>query len=154
MAEGGSRGDGGGLRLPFLFVPHGDPLPLAWMAEHPGWVRIPATFVPREPPRPAAGARRHVRPRPDAAPALPAGRNPPPRAMAPGLHRARPPSTLPDLPGTAAGADPVARWRELMAEAADQMARHAPSARRTGATNQSGGGQDARTTVASHAPQP
>jgi hypothetical protein len=37
------------LRVPFVFVPHGAPMPLEWMAEHPGWVRFPATFVPRAP---------------------------------------------------------------------------------------------------------
>ena len=33
--------------VPFVFVPHGGPEPLEWMAAHPGWVKIPATFVPR-----------------------------------------------------------------------------------------------------------
>ena len=37
-----------------MFVRHGDPLPLQWMAEHPGWVKFPATLVPR----PGPGARR------------------------------------------------------------------------------------------------
>ncbi len=35
------------LRVPFVFVPHGDVPPADWLAEHPGWVKIPATFVPR-----------------------------------------------------------------------------------------------------------
>jgi hypothetical protein len=35
------------LRVPFAFIPHGAPLPLEWMAAHPGWVKFPATFVPR-----------------------------------------------------------------------------------------------------------
>ncbi len=34
------------LRVPFIFVPHGAPPPLEWMAEHPGWVKFPATFIP------------------------------------------------------------------------------------------------------------
>jgi hypothetical protein len=37
------------LVVPFIFVPHGCPLPVEWMAEHPGWVRFPATMVPRDP---------------------------------------------------------------------------------------------------------
>ncbi len=37
------------LVVPFIFVPHGHPLPIEWMREHPGWVRFPATFVPRDP---------------------------------------------------------------------------------------------------------
>lgn len=37
------------LRSPFIFVPHGDPEPLAWMVAHPGWVKFPATMVPRAP---------------------------------------------------------------------------------------------------------
>lgn len=40
------------LRVPFIFVPHGAPMPLDWMAEHPGWVKISATFVPRAAPEP------------------------------------------------------------------------------------------------------
>jgi hypothetical protein len=35
------------LRIPFIFVPRGAPMPREWMAAHPGWVKIPATFVPR-----------------------------------------------------------------------------------------------------------
>ncbi len=35
------------LRTPFIFVPHGDPEPLEWMAAHPGWVKFPATMVVR-----------------------------------------------------------------------------------------------------------
>ena len=51
----------GDLQTPFLFVPHGDPPPLDWMARHPGWVKFPATMVPR---RPAAwtGTQAHARP--------------------------------------------------------------------------------------------
>ena len=51
MADG--KPDGSGFKAPFLFVKHGDPLPLQWMAAHPGWVKFPATLVPR----PAPGAR-------------------------------------------------------------------------------------------------
>jgi rare lipoprotein A (peptidoglycan hydrolase) len=34
------------LRIPFVFVPHGNPLPLAWIAEHPDYFSVPATMVP------------------------------------------------------------------------------------------------------------
>ncbi len=37
------------LRVPFVFVKRGDPLPTEWMARHPGWVKFPATLVPRDP---------------------------------------------------------------------------------------------------------
>jgi hypothetical protein len=39
------------LRTRFIFVPHGDPEPLEWMAAHPGWVKFPAVMVPRVTPR-------------------------------------------------------------------------------------------------------
>jgi hypothetical protein len=35
------------LRIPFLFVPHGDPFPTEWVREHPDYVRIPAIMLPR-----------------------------------------------------------------------------------------------------------
>lgn len=38
------------LQVPFIFVPHGDPAPIAWMAAHPGWVKFPARFVPHAAP--------------------------------------------------------------------------------------------------------
>lgn len=41
----------------FMFVRHGDPLPTAWMAAHPGWVKFPATLVTRP-----AGATGRARP--------------------------------------------------------------------------------------------
>ena len=43
--------DPGTLVVPFIFVPHGHPPPLEWMAAHPGWIRVSATLVPREPAR-------------------------------------------------------------------------------------------------------
>ncbi len=51
------------LRMSFIFVPHGEPEPLEWMAEHPGWVKFPAVMVPRsraEPPEAPIPARRDV----------------------------------------------------------------------------------------------
>ncbi len=51
MADGKSRG-ANEIGTPFVFVRHGDPLPLDWMARHPGWIRFPATLVPRPTPRP------------------------------------------------------------------------------------------------------
>ena len=46
MADGNhpKSGDAHGS---FVFVPHGDPDPVEWMREHPGWLRIPATMVVR-----------------------------------------------------------------------------------------------------------
>ena len=53
----------GDLQTPFLFVPHGDPLPLDWMARHPGWVKFPATMVPRRPAaRTGTGTQARARP--------------------------------------------------------------------------------------------
>lgn len=34
------------LRVPFVFVPDGEPDPVEWMNAHPGWLRIPATVRP------------------------------------------------------------------------------------------------------------
>ena len=48
MADGK---DSNAIAVPFVFVRHGDPLPVEWMARHPGWVRFPATLVPRPVPR-------------------------------------------------------------------------------------------------------
>jgi hypothetical protein len=45
------------LQAAFIFVKHGDPPPLDWMAAHPGWIKIPAVMIPRESPHhPANGA--------------------------------------------------------------------------------------------------
>jgi hypothetical protein len=38
------------LRVPFVFVPRGNPPPVEWIAAHPGYVTISANFVPRPPP--------------------------------------------------------------------------------------------------------
>jgi hypothetical protein len=35
------------LKLPFIFVPHGEPEPTDWLARHPDYIKLPATFVPR-----------------------------------------------------------------------------------------------------------
>ena len=40
------------VSAPFIFVPHGAPLPTEWLARHPGAIRIPAIFVPHRPPPP------------------------------------------------------------------------------------------------------
>ena len=34
------------LKLPFIFVPHGEPEPTEWMQHHPEYIKLPATFVP------------------------------------------------------------------------------------------------------------
>ncbi len=42
--------------MPFIFVRHGDPPPLEWMARHPGGVKFPAVMIPRSSPHhPANG---------------------------------------------------------------------------------------------------
>ena len=35
------------IRIPFIFVPHGHPLPTEWLRDHPEAFRVPAVFVPR-----------------------------------------------------------------------------------------------------------
>ncbi len=35
------------LRLPFIFVPHGEPEPTEWLSRHRDYIKLPATFVPR-----------------------------------------------------------------------------------------------------------
>jgi hypothetical protein len=35
------------LRVPFIFVPDGEPIPQDWLAAHPGWVKFRATFRPK-----------------------------------------------------------------------------------------------------------
>jgi hypothetical protein len=37
------------LGVDFVFVPHGNPLPLEWMAAHPNYVTISAVFIPDPP---------------------------------------------------------------------------------------------------------
>jgi hypothetical protein len=39
--------DSNTIRIPFIFVPHGHPLPTEWLRDHPGAFRVPAVFVPR-----------------------------------------------------------------------------------------------------------
>jgi len=53
------RNDPNMVRIPFLFVKRGDPPPLRWMAEHPGYFKVPAIMVPHgsPPPWPWGGAR-------------------------------------------------------------------------------------------------
>lgn len=53
--EGADLFGSDGEQIPFIFVPHGAPEPLAWMARHPDWVKIPATMVPRGQTREGAG---------------------------------------------------------------------------------------------------
>jgi len=40
------RNDLNMVRIPFIFVKRGDPPPLRWMAEHPGYWTVPAIMVP------------------------------------------------------------------------------------------------------------
>src|ERR1700733_11941188 len=35
------------IRLPFIYVPHGEPEPTEWLERHPDCIKMPATFVPR-----------------------------------------------------------------------------------------------------------
>jgi hypothetical protein len=35
------------LKLPSIFVPHGEPEPTEWLERHPDHIKLPATFVPR-----------------------------------------------------------------------------------------------------------
>ena len=62
------------LKVPFVFVPKGNPPPLDWMAEHPGFVTFAATFVPRSQPGPPPEAEPetvfapHEQPSPEPAP--------------------------------------------------------------------------------------
>jgi hypothetical protein len=53
------RNDPDMLRIPFIFVPRGDPPPLQWMAEHPDYLKVPAVMAPHgsPPPWPWGGAR-------------------------------------------------------------------------------------------------
>jgi hypothetical protein len=40
------RNDPNMVSVPFIFVGHGDPLPVQWMAEHPDYIKVPAVMVP------------------------------------------------------------------------------------------------------------
>jgi hypothetical protein len=79
------------LVVPFIFVPQGDPLPIAWMREHPDWIRVPATFVPREPAVGESGPQWNVQVGAPDAPAAAAANAPaavagaPPAAGEPGI---------------------------------------------------------------------
>ena len=102
------------LKVPFVFVPKGNPPPLEWMAAHPGFVTFAATFVPRSHPTPLPEAEPgavfapHEAPQPEAAPVQrlrddfpdrllevvppPQAQLPPPPDMRPRwLHRLLPP---------------------------------------------------------------
>jgi hypothetical protein len=35
------------IKLPFIYVPHGEPEPTEWLERHPDYIKMPATFVPR-----------------------------------------------------------------------------------------------------------
>ena len=35
------------IKLPFIYVPHGDPEPAEWIERHPDYIKMPATFIPR-----------------------------------------------------------------------------------------------------------
>jgi hypothetical protein len=93
------------LVVPFIFVPHGHPLPLEWMHEHPGWVRFPATFVPRDPAPGESGPQWNARIDFSDAPA--AGANDIPAAR-----------TVDDYDTTAAA---LRAWRKAQATLADPM---------------------------------
>ena len=55
------------VRVPFLFVPHGEAPPPGWLAAHPDAIKVPATFVPHGP----AGRMRDDDPWPSTAKAQP-----------------------------------------------------------------------------------
>jgi hypothetical protein len=61
------------LVVPFIFVPRGDPLPIAGLREHPDWIRVPATFVPRAPAAGEDGPQWNVQVGTQAEPAAAAG---------------------------------------------------------------------------------
>jgi hypothetical protein len=93
------------LVVPFIFVPHGHPLPIEWMHEHPGWVRFPATFVPRDPAPGESSPQWNARIDFSDAPAAGGGDIPPVR-------------TIDDYDTTAAA---LRAWREAQATMADPV---------------------------------
>ncbi len=122
------------LRVPFIFVRHGDPEPLEWMAQHPDWVKIPTVMIPRRSRHhPANGG---PYPRFDTPPVKPAAPAEPDEAEWPAgkpmaaplrgaMSRLRPggqppqyPGGLGAPPGTPGTGDPVAAF--LRADAALQ----------------------------------
>jgi hypothetical protein len=100
------------LVVPFIFVPQGDPLPLAWMREHPDWIRVPATFVPRAPAAGEDGPQWNVRVGTPDAPAWGNQAEPSPTAPADAVAAG---SDAQAVPGGAAWADPVAAYRRMAA---------------------------------------
>ncbi len=132
------------LRVPFIFVKHGDPEPREWMARHPGWVKIPAVMIPRRSRHhPANGG---PNPTFDAAPARPVTAAVPDeeqwplgkpvaatlrRAMSrlhPGGQPPRYPGGLGAPPGSPGSGDPVAAY--LRASAAVEPGRLSDVARK------------------------
>jgi hypothetical protein len=80
-----SRNDRNTLSVPFIFVKHGDPLPVRWMAEHPDHIKVPAVMVPHgtRPPPPwsdagAGAAAAALKPAPAAESRIPGSFAPPP----------------------------------------------------------------------------
>ena len=57
-----ARTGGNEVGAAFVFVPHGDPEPVEWMARHRDWVRIPATMRPRDARQPMTGPTRRTPP--------------------------------------------------------------------------------------------
>jgi hypothetical protein len=35
------------IKLPFIYIPHGEPEPTEWLQRHPDYIKMPATYVPR-----------------------------------------------------------------------------------------------------------
>ena len=117
------------LKLPFIFVPHGEPEPTEWLASHPDHIKLPATFVPRaggdggtDPSSgsPPAGQRRTIdglAPPPDPAAPWRPTKNAEPNATQAGTNESSDPTLI--------GAEPVAaycRANEALATAASDYA--------------------------------